>query len=81
MVGWTAPSATIATTVRLEQHQRKSSLPPRAQHVHLDLQHQKEKETQLASLVLLENFKIRTQTMKKYAQTVELDSTPTALTR
>ena len=64
MVGWTALSATIATTVRLEQHQRKSILLPHAQHVHLDLKHQKEKETQFAALVLLENFKRRTQTMK-----------------
>ena len=56
--------ATNATSVQLGQHQRNSSLTPRAQHVHLDLQHQKEKEIQLASLVLLENFKRRTQTMK-----------------
>ena len=33
MVGWTAPSATIATTVRLGQHQRKLVLPPHVQRV------------------------------------------------
>ena len=79
MVGWTALSAMTATTVRLERHQPKSALPPCAQRVQQE-EHKKEQATQLAALVLLENLKKRTQTMKKYAQTVELDSTPTALT-
>ena len=64
MVGRTAPSATAAITVRLEQRQRKSALPPRAQHVQLDLQHEKEKATRTAALALLDNFKRRTQLMK-----------------
>ena len=63
MAGWIALSATVVTTVSLGQHQMKSALPPRAQHVQLDLQHQKEKETQLAGRVLLEKFKRRVQTM------------------
>jgi len=79
MVGWTAPSATTATTVRLEQRQRKSALPPHAQRVQQE-EHQKEKETQLAAHVLLENLKIRTQTMKIFARNVNQDSSLTALT-
>ena len=63
MVDQTAPSATVATTVRLGQRQRKSILPPRAQRVQQE-EHQEEQETQLAAIVLLENLKTRTQTMK-----------------
>ena len=80
MVGRTAPSATTATTVRLGQHQRKSILPPRAQRVQQE-EHQEEQETQLAAIVLLENFKRRTQMMKIFAQIVESDSTPIIPTR
>ena len=63
MVGWTAPSAMAATTVHLEQHQRKSALPPCAQRVQQE-EHKKEKEIQHAEIVLLENLKKRIQTVK-----------------
>ena len=63
MVGWTAPSAMAATTVRLERHQPKSALPPCAQHVQQE-EHKKEKEIQHAEIVLLENLKKRIQTVK-----------------
>ena len=80
MVDRTALNAMAATTVRLGQRQRKSILLPRAQRVQQE-EHQKEKETQLAAIVLLENFKRRTQMMKIFAQIVELDSTPIIPTR
>ena len=63
MVDRTALNAMAATTVRLGQRQRKSILPLRAQRVQQE-EHQKEKETQLAAIVLLENLKKRIQTMK-----------------
>ena len=66
MVGWTAPSAMIATTVRLGQRQMKSILLPHAQRVQQE-EHKKEKEIQLAAPVLLERFERRTQTMKLLA--------------
>jgi len=80
MVGQIAPSATTATNVRLGQRHRKSVVLPRAQRVQQDLQHQKEQEIQLASLVLRENFKRRTQRMKWFARNVKQDSSLTALT-
>ena len=80
MVGWTAPSAMIATTVRLGQRQMKSILLPCAQHVQQE-EHQKVQVTQHAEIVLLENLKKRIQTVKIFARNVELDSTPTAPTR
>ena len=80
MVGQTAPSATTATTVQLEQRQRKSILPSHAQRVQPE-EHQKEQEIRHAARVLLEHLKIRTRTMKKFARIVELDSSLTAPTR
>ena len=63
MVGWVVLRATAATTVRLEQHQWKSALPPLAQRVHKE-EHQKEKEIRRAAIVLLDNLKKRIQMMK-----------------
>ena len=72
--------AQAVTNVQMAQHQISLVLPPRAQHVQRE-EHKKEKETRPAALVLLENFKRRTQTMKYFARSVELDSSLMALTR
>jgi len=63
MVDRIALNAMVATTVRKGQRQRKSALPPHAQRVQQE-EHQKEKEILHAAIVLLENLKRRTQTMK-----------------
>ena len=63
MVDRTALNAMAATTVRVGQRQRKSALQPHAQRVQQE-EHQKEKEILHAAIVLLENLKRRSQTMK-----------------